>query len=111
MLVSGPEDRDPHTVEKIMGISDILIVSGESISMVSEAVSSGKPVIVFMPEKVSKKTTKYEKFVKKLEEEGYIRTANPENIPETVSLIASDKRKPAVPDDGARIREKLYRLF
>ena len=67
MLVSGTEDRDPHTVEKIMGISDILIVSGESISMVSEAVSSGKPVIVFMPEKVSKKTTKYEKFVKKLE--------------------------------------------
>src|SRR5208283_2731741 len=31
----------------ILGLSDLVIVSGESISMVSEALSSGKPTIVF----------------------------------------------------------------
>ena len=31
----------------IVGLSDILIVSGESISMISEAASSGKNTIVF----------------------------------------------------------------
>jgi lauroyl/myristoyl acyltransferase/mitochondrial fission protein ELM1 len=37
------------TVGGIFHVSDCLIVSGESISMVSEAVASGKPTIVFEP--------------------------------------------------------------
>ena len=39
----------PEAVGGILGLSDLVIVSGESISMVSEALSSGKRTIVFSP--------------------------------------------------------------
>lgn len=111
LMVSGSDDEDPHTVEKIMAISDVLIVSGESISMVSEAVSSARPVMVFMPEKLKKGRTKYEKFTERLENKGYIAIVRPEDIPGSLAGIKNRPAGSLPPDDGARIREKLYRLF
>jgi Kdo2-lipid IVA lauroyltransferase/acyltransferase len=111
LMVSGSDDEDPHTVEKIMAISDVLLVSGESISMVSEAVSSGRPVMVFMPDKLTKGRTKYERFTKRLENKGYLVTVRPEDIPGAMAGIKPRSTGSLPPDDGARIREKLYRLF
>ena len=54
-FISGKIDSDKKTVEKILARSNVVIVSAESISMVSEAISSGKPVLVFMPKKKTKK--------------------------------------------------------
>ena len=111
MYVSGKLDKDEHTVEKILANSDILVVSGESISMVSEAVSSGKPVIVFMPDKRGAKVTKYERFVKSLEEKDAISLAEPGKIAEEIKAVASGNMVFTLPDDNKRITDKLYRLF
>jgi mitochondrial fission protein ELM1 len=110
-FVSGKNDRDEHTVEKILAASDIVIVSGESISMVSEAVSSGKPVLVFMPDKKTSRFTKYEKFVKDLEQMKYLKIVEAEQIRKEVGLIATEGKEHALPDDDRRIREKMYKLF
>ena len=111
MFVSGRNDRDEHTVEKILAASDIVLVSGESISMVSEAVSSGKPVLVFMPDKKSEKITKYDKFVEELRERGYLLIVKPNDIISEANDIVNGQYKPATSDDNKRIYEKLYRLF
>jgi len=114
-FVSGKDDSDEHTVEKILSASDVVIVSGESISMVSEAVSSGKSVLVFMPKKRSPEVTKYEKFVRSLEEKGYLECARAKDISSKVIAIMpealSGRKKIHVPDDNKRIQEKMYKLF
>lgn len=111
MYVSGKLDKDEYTVEKILAASDILIVSGESISMVSEAVSSGKAVLVFMPDKRKRKMTKYERFVNSLEKRDVLKCVKPEEITEEVKAITSGKMKFILPEDKRKIKEKLYRLF
>ncbi|MBL7072328.1 MAG: mitochondrial fission ELM1 family protein [Candidatus Omnitrophica bacterium] len=114
-FISGKEDKDEHTVEKILSASDVVIVSGESISMVSEAVSSGKAVLVFMPKKRLPEVTKYEKFVRGLEGKGYLERVCPEDISSKVTDIMpevlSGRKKIRIPDDNKRIQEKMYKLF
>jgi mitochondrial fission protein ELM1 len=48
----SPEHRNPlgNPYFAYMGISDYLVVTGDSMSMVSEACSTGKPVYVYMPD-------------------------------------------------------------
>ena len=110
-FVAGITDKDGYTVEKILATSDVMVVSGESISMVSEAVASGKPVIVFMPEKKTAKITKYEMFVRVLDEKGYIRFAAPEDISGAVAALVKGGAGRKLPDDDERIRSQMYRLF
>jgi len=111
MYVSGRDDTDDHTVEKIMAASDVIMVSGESISMVSEAVSSGKPVLVFMPDKKVAGPTKYEKFVDDLDRKKYLKVVKPEEIPDRLTDVLERRAEFTVPEDNRRIYEKLYRLF
>ncbi|MFH1552777.1 MAG: ELM1/GtrOC1 family putative glycosyltransferase [Candidatus Omnitrophota bacterium] len=111
MFVSGREDTDEHTVEKIFASSDVICVSGESISMVSEAVSSGKPVLVFMPDKKSARSTKYERFVDDLEGRKHLRRVKPENLPDEIRRAFEGQTKFSVPDDNEKIYKKLFKLF
>jgi len=111
MFVSGKNDNDAKTVDKILAMSDAVIVSGESISMVSESVSSGKPVIVFMPDKKTERLTKYERFVRGLKEKGFIELVKPDGIPAALGRIKDKKVAVNLPKDGDRIMEKLHRLF
>jgi len=57
-----------------MGTSDYIVVTGDSMSMVSEACSTGKPVYVYMPDSALGK--KHKRFCKRLLENGYIKEFN-----------------------------------
>lgn len=63
-----------------MGLSDIIVVSGESISMVSEALSAEKYVLVFSPQKKAQITTKQDEFLEKLRKEGIIKVIQAGNL-------------------------------
>ncbi len=78
-----------EAVPCILGLSQVLIVSGDSISMVSEAVAAVKPVIGFLPVNGSSKT-KYHRFLRQLEEQGKVRMATPEGVGEAVRELVSD---------------------
>jgi len=110
-FVKGTRDKNTDTVEKIIRSCDILIVSMESISMVSEAVSSGKKVLVFSPIKKTDRTTKYERFALDLEQRGYLTRVKPGEIREKAQEALKSKDAVKTNEDGRRIREKLYRLF
>ncbi|MBF0122317.1 MAG: mitochondrial fission ELM1 family protein [Candidatus Omnitrophica bacterium] len=74
LLVVANRNNVPEAVGGILALSDVLIVSGESISMVSEATSSGKKTIVFPIDGNSLRPVenKYFHFVEELGKQGHI---------------------------------------
>ncbi|RKY35876.1 MAG: hypothetical protein DRP78_05030 [Candidatus Omnitrophota bacterium] len=68
-------------VGAILGLCDVVITSGESISMVSETASSGAYTIVFLPKKRRKnKKSKHRLFLEDLQKTGIIRMSSPDAI-------------------------------
>jgi mitochondrial fission protein ELM1 len=91
LLVIANESNPPGVVGGILGLSDLIVVSGESMSMVSEAVSSGKPVLVFMPSAGARMKSKHRDFLKQLEDEKLIVLADPSNVGEILKSSAEKK--------------------
>ena len=69
LLVIANEKNDPDAVGGILALSKAVIVSSESISMVSEAVSSGRYVVVFNSGRLNKR---HSLFLEHLSRNGYI---------------------------------------
>ena len=91
-----------EAVGGILGLSNILIVSGESISMVSEAASSGKNTIVFPAKKRKRwqfRTLKHEVFLNQLNEQGFIVTCDPCAVSHFISDVAKNKIQTKLLDD------------
>ncbi len=84
----------PEAMGGILGLADIVIVSGESISMVSEAIASQKATIIFSPlgEFSNDSTQKYDQFALRLSEEGYALASNIKDIPQSINMLMSTKR-------------------
>ncbi len=84
LLVLANEANRPGVVAGILGSSDVIVVSGESISMISEAVASGKPVLVFAPSKEKSLKPKFQRFLDHLASEKQIFRVSAETIAETI---------------------------
>jgi len=99
----------PEAVGGILGLSDLVIVSGESISMVSEALSSGRPTIVFSPNGYYRDTArdKYEGFVLKLNEQGYLMVTSVGDIKSKIAQLLSRKITLKQLDDQNTIQSGL----
>ncbi len=93
LLISATHSNVPEAIGGILGLCDYLVVSGESISMVSEAVASGKKTIVFVMGRTSTdgKGNKYEQFVDKLNEQGYLMACPVQGIGQTLYNAMRDK--------------------
>ncbi|MBP9854236.1 MAG: mitochondrial fission ELM1 family protein [Candidatus Omnitrophica bacterium] len=94
LLILPNRENVPEAMGGILGLSDLLIVSGDSISMVSEASNSGKKTIVFFPktrEIILKKTNKHWSFVEKLHEQGFILSTHEKNIGQSILDIVKQK--------------------
>lgn len=106
LLILASKDNVPEAVGGILGLSDVVVVSGDSISMVSEAASSGKRTVVFFPEfrkRMFKKKNKHEMFVDKLNAEGYILASDIKNVGDSIYNMAKDKIQNRMLDDSERI--------
>ncbi len=112
-LVIANEKNIPRAVDGILGLCDAVVVSGESASMVSEAVQSGKSVIVFRLNsrkknpsriqnfkkkffKIPAKAGKFERMLNGLEKKGYITIVEPDEISKAIceNLEKLGKRPP-----------------
>ena len=102
----------PRAVEGILGLSRMVVVSGESISMVSEAASSGRAVLVFEPEKRVRNRTKYERVVDDLAGDGYVRKVRPLEVAAAIRECANapDEAR-RVLDDGGLVEKALGGLL
>ncbi|MBF0245926.1 MAG: mitochondrial fission ELM1 family protein [Planctomycetes bacterium] len=110
IFVSGKIGSGSDAVERILGISDLVLVSGDSISMVSEAVSSGRPVVVFMPRKIVPFRTKYERFIGQLVADGLVTKVVPEEI-SRIDLPSLIRQQPISPSARQNPVEDRLRDF
>ena len=111
LLIIANEDNPEGAVSGILGMSRVSVVSGESVSMISEALSSGKKAIVLEITKKKNYFTKHERALEGLKRYGYIRLAKAEALPAVVEEAWNDKRKTGVPGDREKIFEAVRRLI
>ncbi|QAT16403.1 lipid A biosynthesis lauroyl acyltransferase [Candidatus Velamenicoccus archaeovorus] len=110
LFVDAAQDNPPGTVGGILCASDILVVSGESISMVSEAVASAKPVVVFEPQRLTERN-KVRRFLEKMQADGRIYLVKTPGIYDKLSWIIGTKPVAAKLDTRTGVIEALKKLI
>ena len=107
--VLGHEARRPDgSVPAILAAASAVVVSGESISMVSEAAASGKPVLVFEP-LARRPRPKYRRFLARLAGQGVIRLVPPAQLGRELLEVVRDGRTRPTLNDRAVVLEGLRR--
>ncbi len=105
LCVIANQQNIPEAVGGILALSDIVVVSGESISMVSEALASGKKIIVFSPRGAPGPSpqNKYDRFAVALSEQGYLLAVGTEGIAAAINDMAGNQFLPKAFDDRAAV--------
>jgi KDO2-lipid IV(A) lauroyltransferase len=111
LLVVANEKNPEGTLALILALSNVAIVSGESISMVSEAVSSGKKTVVFNPEKKKNRMTKHEYILENLLKERYISIARTGELISLVGRALKDTSPVKKINDTEKIYEAMRALI
>lgn len=102
LLVVANEANRAGVVPGILGACDTVIVSGESMSMLSEAVASGKRVLVWQPFDSRKMKTKYQLFLENLHKKGMLEFVDSENL--ASKLVMRGAQAPvSSPDDDKEV--------
>ncbi len=92
LLIIAAKKNVPEAVGGILGLCDILLVTGDSISMISEAAASGKKTIVFSVTGTSSPQDKHEGFVHRLAQAGYVVLAAPDMVRSAIQDLVKGKR-------------------
>ncbi len=108
LLVLANENNIPEAVGGILGISSLVITTAESISMISEAASSGKIVLVIDTNNLDKK---HRGFLFNLKEQGYIYLTEIDRLSDAVKDILSRNPTVKVLKDREQIKEKLSKIL
>lgn len=105
LCIIANENNIPEAVGGILALSDIVIVSGESISMVSEAAASGKRTIVYAPQGDygGDDGLKYTRFVQRLSGEGYVLACGIKDLGGAIMTMMSRKVTLKVLNDRAAL--------
>ncbi|MDD5097169.1 MAG: ELM1/GtrOC1 family putative glycosyltransferase [Candidatus Omnitrophica bacterium] len=108
LLVIANENNHPDVVGGILGISNIVISSPESISMISEAVASKKYVLVFKTGKLSRK---HQDFLRNYQNKGYIYLKAIQDLALSMKEISSSQPAIIFPDDNLKVLEGLNKIL
>lgn len=109
LMIIANEKNPAGTVEGILGLSDIAIVSQESISMISEAASSGAYTVVFKQQQI--KNRRHRAFLKNLSENNFIKVVEREGVYLAISDFFNNRLQQRVLDDSGKVEEALARLL
>ena len=94
---------DPY--QAILALSDLLIVTADSFSMVCEAASSGYPVIVLMLSEEKARLPKRHKVYQYMEEQGIVRRCRLDNLAQyIVDTLTSDVPPSPLQDTGTAVQ-------
>ena len=110
LSVFAAEHNPTGTVGGIFYLSDIVVVSGESISMVSEAAASGKYVVVFEPQRKAE-DNKVRRFLDLLAQKEYIYLLKLSELYDGLSRLATTRPDRAVFDTKSAILEELKKII
>jgi Kdo2-lipid IVA lauroyltransferase/acyltransferase len=109
LLIIANEHNPPGSVEAVLGLSDIVLISEESVSMISEAASSMGYRMVFRQGDYSDK--KHNVFINNMEKSGYIETAGCEDIYDSLKKAIDQGIKQPILDDTVRVKKALERIL
>ena len=108
LLVIANEKNVPFAVGGILGSSDMVICSPESISMISEAASSGAYTVVFRAGPAGRR---HQRFLRSFAQEGYIMLEHPDALGSRIENIWYNKPLLKRPENSRRIQELLTRIL
>ncbi len=111
LLVIANKKNFPNVIKGILSLSKIVVVSGESVSMLSEAASSGRHVLVFQAEKKTKRMTKHEEMVNTLIAAGIAEKVKPEEIGAAIRRLSKEESKPKALNDREKILTCLKEIL
>jgi len=112
LLLIANDSNFAGALEGILALSDLVVVSGESVAMITEAVSAGKPVLAFMPQKVNKfSATKQEESVRNLEREGLLKVSAPADLSDEIRHNIGRKGNDIYSGDMNAVRAGLDRII
>lgn len=114
LMILANQNNVPEAVGGILSLSKVVIVSGDSISMISEAATSGKTTIVFMAEE--RKTTlprqnKHRRFIEHLHDQGHIITTTASCAGQTLAQVLQGKLQTTPLRDRVVIEDRLRKCF
>lgn len=104
LFIDAQRDNFPGAVLAMLGLADVVCVTADSISMVSEAVSARKPVLVFEPF-AGRAPAKHAKFLRALAARHLIVRSGPERAWEDICRAAAASEEAF--DAAEREREAL----
>ena len=111
LLIIANEKNLEGAVSGMLSLSRLAVVSEESISMISEAVSSGKRTVVFNLKKRKDNITKHERTLNELAKEGYITISRADTLFSAVEKAWDAKGAVKKLRDKERIFEAVRRLI
>lgn len=108
-LIIANERNYDFALGGILDKSDVVVISPESMSMVSEAVSSGKGVVVFDAAGLS---AKHRRLITVFEEDGKLKLASAAGLSGAISeMFKAGPSRGGTADDNALVREGLKRIL
>ncbi|MBI4340897.1 MAG: mitochondrial fission ELM1 family protein, partial [Candidatus Omnitrophica bacterium] len=113
LALLASRDAINGTMEGLLGSADVVVATGESISMVSEARASGRPVVVVeLPRRTARlpRETKHARFLRDLSKEGAVHVVPIAEVSRTIHRLLGAGRCLA-PLDQTAVGEALARLL
>jgi len=108
LLVIANEKNIPEAVGGILSLSSAVVVSPESISMISEAVQAARYVVTFGCRGLS---AKHRRFVRDFNQRGYIYFGEADKLGEQLAWVLKAKPKMVFPDNVGLIQNALKGLL
>jgi mitochondrial fission protein ELM1 len=108
LLVIANENNHPDVLGGILGLSSIIITSPESISMISEAVSAEKYVVVFKAQGLSRK---HRRFLSNYHDKGYIYLTEAGSLADSIKEIWKNRPRVCLPQDNLKVAEALSKIL
>jgi hypothetical protein len=111
LLVIANDESPPNTVSGILGISDVVIVTEDSFSMVCESASSGKKVIILNVMRKGKGNPKRERVYQMLADKGFVKRTNLDNLHKSIIYLLSDDKETMILNDAHIASDGIRKLF
>ncbi|MFH1888711.1 MAG: ELM1/GtrOC1 family putative glycosyltransferase [Candidatus Omnitrophota bacterium] len=108
LLIIANEKNIPDAVAGILALSDIVIISAESISMISEAVSSARYVVVFDSPGLN---SKHRRFLEYFAEKRYIYLTQADNLSAEVNRIMLERPVINTLKDNLLVKEAIKKVL
>ncbi|MDP2905117.1 MAG: ELM1/GtrOC1 family putative glycosyltransferase [Candidatus Omnitrophota bacterium] len=108
LLVIANKKNIPEAAGGILGLSGIVIVSPESISMISEAAGSKKYVLIFGAAGLGRR---HKRFLEHFAKNNYIYPVDAAGLSAVIENIWKNKPPVCYPDDDSRLKEAVGLLI